>query len=203
MSLTKVPPELLAKICFSLPISSIAALERTCSALRHGISHSGIWASRARKVDRAKSYNYVTRALAHVREKNVRDQKVFKVLLAVRRMIKAASFAFFWDMMEKHTHNQLFRHCGHPNKFDVARQRFFSQKISQFKALSGIFLDAEDQYNCLDNHDAFCCEVLRSGGAVDVAKSLEKMRTEVKRSFAFDFEEAVKEIQKQCALLNA
>ena len=39
----------------------------------------GIWAARARKVDRAKSYNFVTRALANVREKNVRDQKVFKV----------------------------------------------------------------------------------------------------------------------------
>ena len=81
--------------------------------------------ARVRKVDRAKSYNYVTRALANVREKNVRDQKVFKVdnramdsqffmelkvLLAVRRMIKAASFAFFWEMMDKHTHNQLFRY---------------------------------------------------------------------------------------------
>ena len=61
-----------------------------------------------------------------MREKDVRDQKVFKVvgrqkgeisftsqsskvLLAVRKMIKAASFAFFWEMMEKHTHNQLFR----------------------------------------------------------------------------------------------
>ena len=33
-----------------------------------------------------------------------------QVLLAVRRMIKAASFAFFWEMMEKHTHNQLFRY---------------------------------------------------------------------------------------------
>lgn len=42
------------------------------------------------------------------------------------------------------------RHCGHPHKFDVARQRFFSQKISQFKALSEMFLEA-DQYNCLDN----------------------------------------------------
>ena len=72
------------------------------------------------------------------------------------------------------------RHCGHPHKFDVARQRFFSQKISQFKALSEMFLEA-DQYNCLDNHDAFCCEVLRSGGAVDVAKSLEKMRMEVNK----------------------
>jgi len=202
MSLTKIPPELLANICFSLPLSSIAALERTCSALRNGISLSGIWAARARKVDRAKSYNYVTRALANVRAKNVRDQKVFKVLLAVRRMIKAASFAFFWEMMEKHTHNQLFRHCGHPHKFDVARQRFFSQKISQFKALSEMFLEA-DQYNCLDNHDAFCCEVLRSGGTVDVAESLEKMRMEVETTFAFDFDEAAIEIQKQCALLNA
>ena len=59
-----------------------------------------------------------------MREKNVREQKVFKVqykvqgvvgcpsskvLLAVRKMIKVASFAFFWEMMEKHTHNQLFR----------------------------------------------------------------------------------------------
>jgi len=202
MSLTKMPPELLANICLSLPLSSIAALERTCSTLRCGIGLSGIWAARARKVDRAKSYNFVTRALANVREKNVRDQKVFKVLLAVRRMIKKASFTFFWDMMEKRTHNQLFRHCGHPHKFDVARQRFFSQKISQFKALSEMFLEVE-QYNCLDNHDAFCCEVVRSGGVVDVAKSLEKMRSEVKRSFAFDFEEAAVEIQKQCALLNA
>ena len=30
-------------------------------------------------MDRAKSYNYVTRALADVKQKNVRDQKVFKV----------------------------------------------------------------------------------------------------------------------------
>ena len=73
------------------------------------------------------------------------------------------------------------RHCGHPHKFDVARQRFFSQKISQFKALSEMFLEVE-QYNCLDNHDAFCCEVVRSGGVVDVAKSLEKMRSEVKKA---------------------
>ena len=42
MSLVKMPPELLAKICFSLPLSSIAALERTCSALRQGISLSGM-----------------------------------------------------------------------------------------------------------------------------------------------------------------
>ena len=173
-------------------------------------------------MDKAKSYNYVTRALANVKEKNVRDQKVFKVnrranrecclmlklkvLLAVRRMIKAASFAFFWQMMEKHTHNQLFRymmdvwntatdvmitilvecnffrHCGHPHKFDVARQRFFSQKMSQFKALSAMILESEE-YNCLDNHDAFCCEVWRSGGAVDVAESLEKMRSEVKKVY--------------------
>ena len=173
-------------------------------------------------MDKAKSYNYVTRALANVKEKNVRDQKVFKVnrranrecclmlklkvLLAVRRMIKAASFAFFWQMMEKHTHNQLFRymmdvwniatdvmitilvecnffrHCGHPHKFDVARQRFFSQKMSQFKALSAMILAAEE-YNCLDNHDAFCCEVWRNGGAVDVAESLEKMRNEVKKVY--------------------
>ena len=107
MSLLKMPPELLAHICFSLPLSSIAALERTCKALHSGISHSGIfcilnggllnpslnlwmlpyinssspgiWATRARKVDRAKSYNYVTRALADVKQKNVTDQKVFKV----------------------------------------------------------------------------------------------------------------------------
>ena len=55
-----------------------------------------------------------------MREKDVRDQKVFKVqdvvghqsskvLLAVSKMIKVASFAFFWEMMEKHNHNQLFR----------------------------------------------------------------------------------------------
>ena len=49
--------------------------------LYRGVSSpsSGIWAARARKVDKAKSYNFVTRALANVREKNVRDQKVFKV----------------------------------------------------------------------------------------------------------------------------
>ena len=115
--------------------------------------------------------------------------------------------------------SNFFRQCGHPYKFDVARQRFFSQKMSQFKALSAMILESEE-YNCLDNHDAFCCEVWRSGGAVDVAESLEKMRNEVKkvylderlfldiltqveRSFAFDFDEAVMEIQKQCALLNA
>ena len=43
-----------------------------------------------------------------------------------------------------------------------------------------MFLEEAEQYNCLDNHDAFCCEVFRSGGVVDVAKSLEKMRSEVK-----------------------
>ena len=32
-----------------------------------------------------------------------------KVLLAARKMIKVANFAFSWEMMEKHTHNQLFR----------------------------------------------------------------------------------------------
>ena len=43
-----------------------------------------------------------------------------------------------------------------------------------------MFLEEAEQYNCLDNHDAFCCEVFRCGGVVDVAKSLEKMRNEVK-----------------------
>ena len=78
--------------------------------------------------------------------------------------------------------SNFFRQCGHPYKFDVARQRFFSQKMSQFKALSAMILESEE-YNCLDNHDAFCCEVWRSGGAVDVAESLEKMRNEVKKVY--------------------
>jgi len=202
MSLVQMPPELLAIICSSLPLSTIAALERTCRALCRGVSQSGVWAARARRVDKAKSYNYVTRALSNVREKNVRDQKVFKVLLAVRKMIKAASFAFFWEMMEKHAHNQLFRHCGQPNKFDVARQRFLSRKISQFKALSSTILEAE-QYDRLDNHSAFCCEASATGGVLDVADSLQRIRIKVKESFAFNFEEAALEIQKHCAVLNA
>ena len=94
-------------------------------------------------MDKAKSYNYVTRALANVKEKNVRDQKVFKVnrranrecclmlklkvLLAVRRMIKAASFAFFWEMMEKHTHNQLFRYMMDVWKILISMQPFVIQ----------------------------------------------------------------------------
>ena len=45
----------------------------------------GVWAVRARREDKAKSYNYVTRALSNVREKNVRDQKVFKVQSVVGR----------------------------------------------------------------------------------------------------------------------
>ena len=45
----------------------------------------GVWAARARRVDKAKSYNYVTRALSNVREKNVRDHKVFKVQSVVGR----------------------------------------------------------------------------------------------------------------------
>jgi len=201
MSLIKIPPELLAIICSSLPLASIAALERTCWALCRGVSQSGVWAARVRRVDKAKSFNYVTRVLSNVREKDVRDQKVFKVLLAVRKMIKAASFAFFWEMMEKHNHNQLFSQCGHPNKFDVARQRFMSRKISQFKALSSMILEAE-QYDRLDNHRAFCCEASTSEGGVDVAESLERMRIEVKEFFVFNFEEAAFEIQKQCAVLN-
>ena len=45
-----------------------------------------------------------------------------KVLLAVRRMIKAASFAFFWEMMEKHTHNQLFRYLMDVWKILISKQ---------------------------------------------------------------------------------
>ena len=41
MSLIKIPPELLAIICASLPLASIAALERTCWALCRGVSQSG------------------------------------------------------------------------------------------------------------------------------------------------------------------
>ena len=41
MSLIKIPPELLAIICSSLPLASIAALERTCWALCRGVSQSG------------------------------------------------------------------------------------------------------------------------------------------------------------------
>merc|ERR1719318_2250959 len=96
----------------------------------------------------------------------------------------------------------LCSQCGHPNKFDVARQRFMSRKISQFKALSSMILDAE-QYDRLDNHRAFCCEASTSEGGVVVAESLERMRIEVKESFVFNFEEAAFEIQKQCAVLNA
>ena len=72
----------------------------------------------------------------------------------------------------------LCSQCGHPNKFDVARQRFMSRKISQFKALSSMILEAE-QYDRLDNHRAFCCEASTSEGGVDVAESLERMRIKV------------------------
>ena len=70
---------------------------------------------------------------------------------------------------------RLPRHCGQPNKFDVARQRFLSRKITQFKALSSMILEAE-QYDRLDNHSAFCFEASASGGGLDVADSLQRMR---------------------------
>ena len=71
----------------------------------------------------------------------------------------------------------LCRHCGQPNKFDVARQRFLSRKISQFKALSSMILEAE-QYDRLDNHSALGCEASASGGGLDVADRL-RMRLKV------------------------
>lgn len=51
MSLVKMPPELLANICFSLPLSSIAALEGTCSDLRRGIGFSGIFNASFKNVE--------------------------------------------------------------------------------------------------------------------------------------------------------
>ena len=72
----------------------------------------------------------------------------------------------------------LCSQCGHPNKFDVARQRFMSRKISQFKALSSMILEAE-QYDRLDNYSALFCEASASGEKLDVADSLQRMRLKV------------------------
>ena len=72
----------------------------------------------------------------------------------------------------------LRRHCEQPNKFDVARQLFLSRKITQLKALSLMILEVE-QFNHLDNYSALDCEASASGGGLDVADSLQRMRIKV------------------------
>ena len=57
----------------------------------------------------------------------------------------------------------------------MARHGFLSRKITQFKALSSMILEAE-QYDRLDNHSALGCEASASGGGLDVADSLQRMR---------------------------
>ena len=60
----------------------------------------------------------------------------------------------------------------------MARHGFLSRKITQFKALSSMILEAE-QYDRLDNHSALGCEASASGGGLDVADRLQKMRLKV------------------------
>ena len=195
-----LPPELVARVCLSLPSATLAAMERSCSSLRRRLAAGGVWAARARRVDKAKAYSFVTRLLAVVTERGEEDQRVFKVVLGVRAVIRRASYSFLGSIMEQEKETEIYHHCATSPHFSAARQQFMSKKMTQFKAWSGLYFEDESEYDKLDNHFTFSDEVL-SCDEFDVAKVLERMEEEARRRFVFNLEEVMEGVRRRCLVI--
>ena len=192
-----LPPELVARICRSLPSATLAAMERSCSSLRRHLAAAGVWAARARRVNKAKAYSFVTRLLSTVTERGEEDQRVFKVVLGMRAVIRRASYTFLESIMEEEKATEIYHHCTTSPHFSTARQQFMSKKMAQFKAWSWRYFEDESQYGQLNNHCTFFDEVLGCG-EVDVAEVLERMEEESRRRFFFNLEEVMEGVRRRC-----
>jgi hypothetical protein len=196
-----LPPEVMGQVCGRLPSSSLAALEIASPALRSSLALAGVWADRARRVDSAKPYNFVTRVLIYAEQVGLDDQRLFKAVLGLRRVIKEASSGFY-EQCVLHA-DQLYKNSGESSLFRAALHKFMSKKNSQIKAWSRDLLEEEVYYEKLVEHEKFCKEFIKEEGEeLDVASCLCRMREEAAGRFAFDLWEAAEGIERECALIN-
>ena len=100
-SLLQLPPELLSVVCHHLPSAALAALERTCRDLRCRLALAGVWRDRLLALERRKSYSFVSRALGHADKNEMTDEKVYKVLLGSRRIIRTSIYNLRSTMFNK------------------------------------------------------------------------------------------------------
>ena len=195
-----LPPELLARICLPLASSCLASLELSCSSLRCSLQRAGVWRTRLRRVESTKSYSFVCRALEYCEGRGWQDQRVAKVLLGLREVIKDASYG----LLQSHYLHQssLYKHCRMTGVFKEAVHRQMSRRMQQIKAWSREVLEHQAEYDKLEDHKDFCERTFGGDGDIDVCGVLEDMWEEAGRRFEFQWEEEASGLERQCAAIN-
>ena len=117
--LLELPPEVMAVVCYHLSSTSLAALDSTCTSLHWTLDRALVWTARARRVNEACAYGCTTGMLEVARERGVEDQRVFKVILGLRKVIKTTVRRFMRRDIEGFScwkHMMIYRPRG-PGSF--------------------------------------------------------------------------------------
>ena len=220
-ALALLPPEVTAMICRHLPCASLVALEISCSALRRALARweprpsivspcrAGVWGAKARRTERASPYSCTTGMLEVTRERGTEDQRVFKVILGVRKLIKTYGRNYileargitmppYWDPFRDVPMPQRLQASQNGKTFvAMARQAFVSKKVLQIKAWRPANLDD----GTVDGrHGRRLAEELLTGGEeVQVAVVLARLSDEAGRRFAYEVEEARDGVAREIA----
>jgi hypothetical protein len=189
-SLVQLPPELVAVVCRHLPRAALAALEFSCRALHCRLARAGVWRDRLLRLEREKSYSVVSRALHWADKNGMTDERVFKVLLGLRRIIRTTVYSFSSSIYKPYIYQgvsgvRITRH---------AMDKFLSKKILQIKSWSKVMFEDEAEYKKCVNHEEIFDEAFENK-EIDVKACLGRLERTAAEHFQFDLQEAITTVQ--------
>jgi len=179
-SLLELPPEVFLPICSHLPTSSVAALELAAASLHLRVVEAGVWRERVKAANEAKEIAFVTKLLDFTKEHNLTDQRVFKVILGLGRIVMRA-FKHFCG--RENVTAQLYRWLWPGAVLDLTRVSSVINKIISMRRY-------EVQLYQVDVNFYNKCFL---GKEINVAAILEEFEEETAERFKFKMDVAIGE----------
>jgi hypothetical protein len=186
--------EVLSMVCRQLPSAALAALERTCRTLRSRLAPAGVWRDKLHRLERGKSYSFVSRVLQYADKNGMTDEKAIKVMLGLRRIIRTTVFNFqttIYNHRAAITDGTILR----GKRFYPTLAMLISKKNSQIKAWSQVMFEEEADYEKCDDHKKLCDEAFAHGGEIDVKAWLERLELQAAKLFPFNLREVTTTFQ--------
>ena len=206
--LLELPPEVMAVVCYHLSSTSLAALDSTCTSLHWTLDRALVWTARARRVNEACAYGCTTGMLEVARERSVEDQRVFKVILGLRKVIKTAVRRFMRRDIEGFScwkHMMIYRPRG-PGSFHAFQAfRALEESKIAFKKMCQAFVSENVQNmkawgreprgpNASLHGRRLCEELLEDGEEVEVDAVLAALAAQAEIVFQDEMEKAKEDI---------
>lgn len=163
--LSLLPGEVLSLICLRLDLASLGSLEQCSKVIYQKIQASGVWRRRVEQRNALDPFQFVTGMLSYVRQRQLIDSRVFKIIGGSRKMIEVTVDIYQRQFLPPSDAIKT------QATLDI-RKILRDKSIEQLKALCRMHLMMEEtEYPVLTEHKALFHRIFNPHH-LDVANSL-------------------------------